>query len=66
MEVESVYGPVHATSAEALEVIRKGTCIPDATLRRGSNCIEASWAEDAGWDILEGASVVISRQHPKA
>ena len=64
MEVESVYGPVHAKPAETLELIRRETCIPADTLRRGSNCIESTWAGDAGRDIVEGASVVISRQHP--
>ena len=65
VEVEAAYGPIDPEPADIQELSRKGTCIHDVTLRRGMDCIEATWAGDSGRHIVEGAAVVISREHPK-
>ena len=64
VEVEAAYGPVYPEPADIQELSRKGTCIHAVTLRRGMGCIEATWAGDSGRHIVEGAAVVISREHP--
>ena len=65
VEVEAAYGPIDPEPADKEELSRKGTCIHDVTLRRGMDCIKATWAGDSGRHIVEGAAVVISREHPK-
>ena len=65
VEVEAAYGPIDPEPEDIQELSRKGTCIHDVTLRRGMDCIEATWAGDSGQQIREGATVVISREHPK-
>jgi len=65
VEVEAPYGPVFPEPADIQELSRRGTCIHDVTLRHGMDCIEATWAGNSGRHILEGAAVVISREHPK-
>ena len=65
VEVEGAYGPVDPVPADIQELSRKGTCIHDVTLRRGRDCIEATWAGNSGRQIVEGVAVVISREHPK-
>ena len=64
-EVEAPYGPVDPEPADIKELRRKGTCIHGVTLRGGMDGIEATWAGDSGQNIVEGAAVVISREHPK-
>ena len=65
VEVEAAYGPADPELADKQELSRKGTCIHDVTLRCGEDCIEATWAGDSERHIVEGVSVVISREHPK-
>ena len=65
VEVEAAYGPIDPEPEDRQELSRKGTCIHDVTLRHGMQCIEATWAGDSGQQIVEGAAVVISREHPK-
>ena len=65
VEVEAAYGPIDPEPEDRQELSRKGTCIHDVTLRHGMECIEATWAGDSGQQIVEGAAVVISREHPK-
>ena len=43
---------------------RNGTCILQATLLRGTDCIEATWNDGSGRLIEKGTEVVISREHP--
>ena len=64
-EVQDVYGPLSAESADIGELRRNGTCIRDVTLRGCTDCIKATWVGDAGEHIVEGTAVVISRTHPR-
>ena len=64
-EVEAAYGPIDPDPADIQELSRKGTCIHDVTLRDGMGGIQATWAGHSGQNIVEGAAVVISREHPK-
>ena len=63
-EAEAAYGPSDPDQADIQELNRKGTCILNVTLRPGMDCIEAM-VGDSGRQIVEGAAVVISREHPK-
>ena len=65
IEVQDVYGPLSAESADIGELRRNGTCIRDVTLRGCTDCIKATWVGDAGEHIVEGTAVVISRTHPR-
>ena len=47
-EVEASYGPVFPKPTDLQNLCRKGTCILEVTLRRGTNCIMASWDGDSG------------------
>ena len=53
VELEAAYGPIDPELADIQELSRKGTCIHDVTLRRGRDCIEATWAGDSGRHIGE-------------
>jgi len=65
VEAQDAYGPAYPEPADIRELNRKGTCIYGVTLRRGMNCIEASWAGKSGRHFVVSAAVVISRTHPK-
>ena len=65
MEVEAPYGPVYPEQSDLRELTRSGTCLLAVTLRHGTDCIEATWDGGSGQHIVNGASVVISREHPK-
>ena len=64
-EVESAYGPFEPLPDDIKDLNLKGTCILDVTLRRGMDCIEATWAGNSGRRIDVGDAVVISCEHPK-
>ena len=64
MEVEAVYGAVDSAPADTLQLSSKGTCILHAVLRRGVNCIAASWHGQSGRHFLKDVVVVIRRRHP--
>ena len=64
-EVEVPYGPIYPKASDIEELSRKGTCIHDVTLRRGIDGIQATCDGNSGLEIVTGASVVISRTHPK-
>ena len=65
LEVESAHGPVCPVEAVKLELARSGKCVHAVTLRRGDDCIEATWDGDSGRHLVAGARVVISREHPR-
>ena len=64
-EVEVPYGPIDPKPSDMEELLRKGTCIHDVTLRHGIDGIQATWHGYSGRKIEIDAVVVISRTHPK-
>ena len=65
VEIEAPYGPPDCQPADRAALEKQGSCILGATLRHGTDCIEAAWAGGTGRGVNVGDTVLISRSNPK-